>query len=210
MTFVAGVTRPKFDKNLWFRWTIASLIGWIVLVGLILVVDNIFLALVSLFFGILSLGMIEWVTIRKIYPWARWWLLMICLGMILGIILVLLMSVLAVSLGLFGGIIGQEIFPEGSDLGILSSVLLSVLGVSVAYLLGNYLVWSRIIKFGVSLEGTKETIMEGVTIVAEAITAAVPLGMIMVLFNNLILGIFVSGILFGGITGYFLKDILFS
>ncbi|UCE13513.1 MAG: hypothetical protein JSV04_15190 [Candidatus Heimdallarchaeota archaeon] len=210
MTFVAGVARPKFDKKLWFWWTIASLLGWLVLVGLILIVDNIMLAFVSLFVGTVFLGMIEWFIIRNTYPWARWWVLMTGLGMILGIILIVLMSILALSFGLFGVFVGQEIFGiVSTDFGVLSSAILSVVGVSIAYLLGNYLIWSRIIIFGVSLEGIKNTIVEGTALVAEAVTAAVPLGLILVLFNNLILGIFVSGILFGGITGYYLKDILF-
>ena len=50
--------------------------------------------------------------------------------------------------------------------------------------------------------------MEGVVIVTEVITAVVPLGFLFVIMNNIVFGVFLSGILYGVFTGYLIKDIL--
>ncbi|MFX1512602.1 MAG: hypothetical protein ACFFCQ_08445 [Promethearchaeota archaeon] len=201
MTYLSVLETPKLDRNLWIQWIFASLIGWSVLACLILLIDNIFLVFPVILVGSTTVGIIQWFTIRQTFSWAKWWVLISILGMALGIVLISLMFVSALVFGLFGGFIGMTLF------GALGGAIFPAIGASFSYVLIYYTLWNKVVAMSSSVKKTKAIVLEGAIAVGVTIAAVVPLGYIFVLLNNTLFGVFISGIIFGRITGSQLSDI---
>ncbi len=202
MSYLTTYKVSGLDIRFLIHWTLFSLVGWILFIIVLFLVDIPFLLIPAYFLGILLLGSIQWLVIRKRFSWSRFWLLITVAGITLGILLDIILLIFTLLLGIPAGFVGTNVF------GPLGGAISAAIAVSIVYVIIIIFIRPKIINFAVNhAEGTKLPILEVLIIVTEATAVSIPVGVVLGFLSHSMLGILASGILLGVMSGYYFKDV---
>lgn len=201
MTYLSNVNHESsFGFILWLKWMLFSLIGWTALILSIMNFKEYILIFGGIFASSIFIGLIQWMNIRQVFPWAKLWLIVSIMMIPLGLTYAASLGTLIFAVGIAGGILGKEL------MGVVGGIFLPAISIAIAYVTYMFLTGIIVKKVSVKVEGRHLILLEQIVVIGFAVTIAVTLNVLVGLFDTGA-GIFAGGVFFGLITGYGVNEI---